>query len=111
VQPGALTSLVDVDVPTAVTHTIGISVTPGLTWTAVLDPSGTLPASLSQTSGSASTDLELTFSSNGLSSGTYATTVTVEVTPAVPGSPFTVPVELLVVPDLHKTFLPAVLRP
>ncbi len=111
VEPGALTSLVDVDEPTAVTHTIGISITPGLSWMAALDPSGTLPADLSQSSGSASADLKLTFDSSGLSVGTYATTITVEITPAVPGSPFTVPVELLVVPDLYETFLPAVLQP
>ena len=111
VEPGVLISLVDVDEPTAVTHTIAISVTPGLTWAASLDVAGTLPASLSQTSGNSSTDLYLTFASTGLSTGSYTTSVTVNVTPAVPGSPFTVPVELLVVPELHETFLPLVIRP
>ncbi len=111
VEPGALTSLVDVDVPTAVTHTIAISVTPGLTWTASLDSAGTLPASLGQTSGSSPTDLTMSFDSTGLTTGNYTTAVTVEVTPTVSGSPFVVPVELLVVPELHETFLPVVIRP
>ena len=111
VEPGALTSLVDVDVPTAVTHTIAISVTPGLTWTASLDSAGTLPASLGQTSGSSPTDLTMSFDSTGLTTGNYTTAVTVEVPPTVSGSPFVVPVELLVVPELHETFLPVVIRP
>lgn len=111
VEPGALTSLVDVDEPMAVTHTIGISITSGLTWTATLDPSGTLPAGLSQTGGSSSTDLALTFDSSGLMTGSYTTTVTVSVMPAVSGSPFAVPVALHVVPELYQTFLPAVIRP
>jgi len=111
VEPEAVTSLLDVDVPTAVTHTIGISVTPGLTWTASLDPAATLPVSLSQVSGSSSADLDLAFDSTGLSTGVYTTTVTVNVTPTVPGSPFVVPVELIVVPDLHETFLPLAKRP
>lgn len=111
VEPGALTSLVDVDGPTAVTHTIAISVTPGLTWTASLDSTGTLPASLGQTSGSSPTDLTMSFDSTGLTTGSYTTAVTVDVTPTVSGSPFVVPVELLVVPELHETFLPVVIRP
>lgn len=108
VAPGELTTLLDVDGPTAVTHTIAISLTPGLTWTAALDPSGTLPATLSQTNGTTSTHLLLTFNSSGLPAGTYTTTLTVTTTPAAPGSPFTVPVVLSVVPDLHQTFLPLV---
>lgn len=111
VEPGALTTLLDVDEPTAVTHTIGISITPGLSWTAKLDPSATLPASLSQSSGSSSTDVALSFNSSGLATGSYMTTVTITVMPSVPGSPFTVPVKLHVVPELHSTYLPAVIRP
>lgn len=111
VAPGELTALLDVDLPTAVTHTIAISLTPGLTWTAALDPSGTLPTSLSQTNGTTSADLQLTFNSSGLPAGTYTTTLTVTTTPAAPGSPFTLPVTLYVVPDLHETLLPLVIRP
>ena len=111
VAPGEITSLLDVDEPTAVTHTIGVSVTPGLTWTAALDSAGTLPATLSQVNGSSSTDLALTFDSTGLLPGIYTTTVTVDVTPAVAGAPFILPVSLYVVSDLNELFIPLVLRP
>lgn len=111
VEPGELTSLLDVDLPTAVTHTIGISITPGLTWTASLNPSGSLPASLSQSSGSASSTVDLSFDSTDLSTGIYTTTVTIDVTPAVSGSPFEIPVALHIVPELHETFVPLVKRP
>ncbi|MCB8946902.1 MAG: hypothetical protein H6653_02695 [Ardenticatenaceae bacterium] len=111
VEPGELTTLLDVAAPTAVTHTIGISVTPGLTWTASLDPQGSLPVSLSQNSGSASTDVDLSFNSTGLLTGTYTTTVTIDVTPTVPGAPFEIPVSLYVVPELYETYLPLVIRP
>jgi hypothetical protein len=111
VEPGELTTLLDVDLPTAVTHTIGISLTSGLAWTASLAPSGTLPASLSQPNGTTSSDLNLTFDTNGLAAGTYTTTVTIDVTPTVAGAPFVIPVTLHVVPELHQAFLPAVIRP
>ncbi len=111
VAPGELTSLLDVDVPTAVTHTVTISVTPGLSWTASLDPTGTLPASLSQSSGSSSADLALTFDSSGLATGTYTTRLLIDVTPAVPGFPFELPIELHVVPELYANFMPVMIRP
>ena len=111
VEPGEMSALVDVDVPTAVTHKVDISITPGLSWTATLDAAGSLPATLSQTSGSSSTDLALSYVSDGLPTGTYTTTVTIAFSPAVPGSPFTLPVKLQVVPELHHTFLPVVIRP
>jgi hypothetical protein len=111
VLPGEITSLMDVDMPTAVTHTISISLTPALSWTASLDSAETLPATLSQTSGSSSADLSLTFESNGLPIGIYTSTVTIDVTPTVSGSPFVLPVTLHVVPELYETFLPVALRP
>ncbi|MCA9946958.1 MAG: hypothetical protein KC449_25935 [Anaerolineales bacterium] len=111
VLPGEITSLIDVDLPTAVTHTIGISVTPGLTWTAALDTSGSLPASLSQTSGSGSAALTLSFDSAGLPVGSYTTVVQIETLPAVSGSPFALPVELRVVPELEEMFVPMALQP
>jgi hypothetical protein len=111
VQPGQLTTLLDVDMPTAVTQTIGISLTSGLTWTASLDPAGTLPITLSQTTGSSSATIDMTFDSNGLMTGSYTTTVTVAITPTVPGSPFEIPVTLFIVPEVYEAFLPATLRP
>ena len=111
VEPVELSALVDVDVPTAVTHTVGISITPGLTWTATLDAAGSLPVSLSQPSGSSSTELALTYASNGLPTGIYTNTVTIAISPTVAGSPFTLPVRLQVVPEVYKTFLPVVIRP
>ncbi|MCA9897515.1 MAG: hypothetical protein H6654_16805 [Ardenticatenaceae bacterium] len=111
VAPGEIASMVDVAVPTAVTHTIGISLTGNLTWTASLDPAGTLSANLNQTNGTTSSNLSLTFDSTGLPAGTYTTTITVDVTPTVPGAPFAIPVTLYVVPDLHQAFLPLLERP
>ena len=111
VVPGELTTLLDVAVPTAVTHTVAITVTPGLTWSATLDPAGTLPASLSQSSGSSSATLALTFDSSGLATGTYTTLLRIDVAPAVPGFPVALPVELHVVPELYTNFMPVVIRP
>ncbi|MCP4415743.1 MAG: hypothetical protein GY805_03920 [Chloroflexi bacterium] len=111
VQPDQLVTLLDVNMPTAVTQTIAISITPGLTWTASLDPAGTLSATLGQTTGSSSADVDLTFDSNGLMTGIYTTTVTVDISPTVSGSPFVLPVTLYVVPEVYETFLPVVKRP
>ena len=111
VEPGQLTSLLDVDEPTAVTHTIGISLTLGLTWTASLDSAGTLPANLSLTSGSSNTDIALTFDSTGLPTGSYTTTVKIIVMPTVAGSPFELPVQVHIVPELYSVFVPVATRP
>lgn len=111
VQSGSMTTLLDVDSPATVMHTIGISLTPGLSWTASLDPAGTLPANLSQTAGSSSTDIDLTFDSTSLPTGSYTATVKVAVMPAVSGAPFELPVVLHVVPDVYQTFVPVAIRP
>ncbi|GJM41060.1 MAG: hypothetical protein DHS20C20_13420 [Ardenticatenaceae bacterium] len=111
VTSNSFTTLLDVDMPTAVSHTIGISLTDTLTWAAELDPSGTLPINLSQSYGSTSSDIDLTFNSSGLLTGTYTTTVIINIFPFAPGSPFQIPVALHVVPDVHETFVPLAIRP
>lgn len=111
VAPGGFTTLLDVDLPTAVTHTIGISLTDTLTWTAELDLTGSLPANLSQSSGSSSGDINLTFDSSGLLTGTYTTTVTINISPFAPGTPFQIPVAVHVVPEIQQMFVPVAIRP
>lgn len=111
VQPGQFTTLLDVDTPTAVTHSIDISLTDNLDWTASLDAAGTLPANLSQTAGSSSTKIDLMFDSATLPTGSYTTTVKIEITPTVPGSPFELPVTLYVVPEVYEAFVPLAIRP
>lgn len=110
VSPASAVHLLDVNMPEVVTSTVAISLTAGMTWTAVLDPAGTITPTLSATSGSQPTDLQITIDSSGLLTGTYQTTLTVAFDPAVPGTPVQIPVTLYVVEEINRVYLPLIQR-
>ncbi len=110
VFPANIAHMTDVAVPEIITSTVGISMTGGMTWTAVLDPSGTITPTLSATSGSQPADLLVTIDSSGLLTGTYQTTLTISFDPPVPGTPVQIPVSLYVVEEINRVYLPDILR-
>lgn len=98
--------------PVTVTRTVGISVTPGVTWTAVLDPSGTLTPSLTPTSGDDSTaSLDVIIDTTGYPTGVYTSTLTISAAPGTANSPTAVRITLVVADDLFFVYLPTVLKP
>jgi len=112
VQPASgIGVLLDVDEPKSVKRIVTIDLTPGLTWTAALDPAGTLKPTLGATSGQAGQNLEVTINSQGLATGTYSTMLTIHAAEGVPGSPATIPITLWVAADVGELYLPAVLNP
>jgi hypothetical protein len=102
--------LADDDVPQTTTQTVNIDLSPGLTWTASFDPAGMVTPILSADQGNAGQNLSVTLSSSGFLTGTYTNTITIASTTGVLGSPTTIPVTLVVVPNVEKAFLPAVLK-
>lgn len=104
-------SLAGYDIPQTVTHTVAISLSPGLTWTASLDLMGTITPSLSAPSGSAGDALMVTIDSSGYPTGTYTTTLTIQSAAGVVGSPAAIPVTLWVVPEVKQAYLPVVVKP
>lgn len=112
VQPASgIGVLLDVDEPKTVKRIITIDLTTGLTWTASLDPAGTLKPTLSATSGQAGQILEVTINSQGLAVGAYDTTLTIHASDGVSGSPATIPITLRVAADVRELYIPAVLKP
>ncbi len=107
-SPDTLGLLADVDISQTVTHTVAIDLSPGLTWTASLDPLGAITPTLSAASGSAGENLTVTLDSSGYLTGTYTTTLTIQSAAGVIGSPAAIPVTLWVVPELNYVYLPIV---
>ena len=103
--------IADDDIPQTTTATVAIDLSPGLTWTASLDPMGAITPTLSAASGLAGENLDVTLSSNGYPTGTYTTTLTIASSAGVLGSPATVPITLWVVQEVNYVFLPAVSKP
>lgn len=112
VEPaGGLGFLLDADRPRTVRRTITIDLTPGLSWTASLDPDGTLKPTLSASSGQAGENLEVTVDSRDLGIGVYTTTLTIQTTEGVADSPVTLPIALWISADVRDLYLPAVVKP
>jgi hypothetical protein len=112
VEPASGVSiLLDMDEPKTVKRAVTIDLTPGLTWTASLDPAGTLKPTLSAMSGQAGQSLEVSISSQGLAPGAYHTTLTISTAEGVSGSPATLPITLWVAADVQDIYLPAALQP
>lgn len=113
VEPGSLTLLVDVDAPEVFTSTlwprnIGYHV---LTWTASAATGMALTPTLPVTSGLQSQPLTVTVDSSGYTTGTFTGCITVTAMPTkVLDSPYTVPVKMLVVPEIYRIYLPVLLR-
>lgn len=88
--------------------------TAALTWTAALEAGSSLPPgnlSLDPLTGEAGSDLTLTVDSTGLMTGTYTATITIETNPAVPGSPASFPLTLVVAQQVEVLYLPVIMRP
>ncbi|MCP4428003.1 MAG: hypothetical protein GY803_26250 [Chloroflexi bacterium] len=111
VAPTGLGALADDDILQIVTHTVAIDLSPGLTWTASLDPNGAITPTLSAISGNAGENLTVTIDSGGYLTGTYTTTLTIESEAGVLGSPAAIPVTLWVAPELWHVYLPLASRP
>jgi hypothetical protein len=81
--------------------TINIPEDDWVTWHAELAGGGTLAPTLNRSSGNSGDELILTVDSAGKGVGTYAAELTITTTPALPGSPATVPIKLIVAPELY----------
>lgn len=101
--------LADVDEPGTFSQTVAIEIVGNVSWAATLDPAGTIVPTLSQTSGSQSTQLEVTVNTNGLGTGSYETTLTIKFNPKQ-GTAVSIPIHVLIVPEVEKVFLPLVIR-
>jgi hypothetical protein len=112
VNPLAITLIADVDFPQSETYTVDIYWTgdPAIQWNAMLNPSGTITPLLSATSGQAGQPLMVTLESNGFPTGTYTTSLTLSANPAVPGSPVTIPVTMIVAEEVSVVYLPVLLK-
>ncbi len=101
--------IADVDEPDTFTQTVAIDILGDVTWTATLSPTGTITPTLSQTTGNETTQLQVTINTNGLSEGSYETTLTVEFEPQQ-GTAVQIPIRVLIVPEVEKVFLPMVVQ-
>jgi hypothetical protein len=112
VTPLAISLITDVDSPQTIIFDVNIYWTgdPSIQWNAALDPAGTVTPILSSSSGLAGEPLMVTLSSNGLPNGTYTTTLTLMSNPAVPGSPVSIPITLIVAENISRSYMPAVFK-
>ncbi|MFZ0548341.1 MAG: hypothetical protein WAM60_23035 [Candidatus Promineifilaceae bacterium] len=112
VIPLAITLLTNADAPQIEDYTVYINWLgdPGTEWHAALDPAGTVTPILSSDSGMDGDPLIVTLDTDGFSTGTYATTLTVTADPAVPNSPVSIPVTLIVAEEISTNYMPMVLN-
>jgi hypothetical protein len=89
-----------------------ISITHGTTgtWSATLAPGGTFTPMLTPTNGNAGDALTITTDSTGFATGVYTATVTVTTDPSVVDSPGTIELELYVVEEIHRSFVPLLVK-
>lgn len=108
VDPSQATFVADVDTPQTVSRAIQITANGSLTWNATIEPGGTLTPQLSATSGTTGTDLTITIDSTPYGLGTYTANLTLTTDPPALGSPLTIPLTLIVLPDLQEGYLPII---
>jgi hypothetical protein len=110
--PGGFVHIADVDVPTVFSETLVIDLPgdPAPSWTATLDPAGTLNVNLSASGGQAGDSLTYFVNSAGYPLGSYGTTLFIETEPPLGPEPFAIPIRLLVWEEVIRSFLPAQLR-
>lgn len=112
VDTQAVGLMADDDNPETLTQEVTVTLAPSLNWTAVLDPSGTFTPTLSQTSGDSNNNtFEITIDTTGLALGTYTTNLTITADSETEGSPFIIPMKVVVAEDVYRTGLPVVKRP
>lgn len=75
----------------------------------MLDPTGTVTPLLSGSSGQAGQPLHVTLDSTGFPVGTYTTSLTLSANPAVPNSPVTIPITMIIAEEVSAVYLPLLL--
>lgn len=113
--PDSLIYLADVDEPGAHEQMLAIELSgaAGLAWSASPGPTDAWPGgslAVNPTSGPAGENPIITVDTTGLPVGTFTTTITVTSNIGLPGSPATVPVQVLVVPEVQEGFSPIITR-
>ncbi|MFW5942471.1 MAG: hypothetical protein ACOC9V_05705 [Chloroflexota bacterium] len=95
------------DAPTSQTRQVLIDLSGfvDVSWSAVVEPGGSLSLTLTPSSGRGSHLLAVEADSSGYGLGTYSADITISTDPAVEGSPLTIPVTLHVVDELHTNYL------
>jgi hypothetical protein len=104
--------LIPLDVPQIEDYVVYINWLggPNTEWYATLDPSGTVTPILSSDNGMDGDPLIVTLDSNGFSTGTYTTMLTLTADPAVPESPVSIPVTLIVAEEISTNYIPMVMN-
>ncbi len=111
VSPDQVTWLQALSPTARLTQTVQVSVTSGVSWTAVLD-NGTLTPTVSPLVGNAGDNITITIDTANYLTGTYTATLTITAyLTETMNSPATVPIKLLHVPEVWQVFLPMVMKP
>jgi hypothetical protein len=112
VNPLAITLIADVDSPQTANYTVNIYWTgdPSIQWNATLDPAGAITPILSANTGQAGQPLMVTLNTNGFPIGTYTTSLTLSANPAVPNSPVSIPIKLIVAEEVSAVYMPVILK-
>jgi hypothetical protein len=108
VSPAAVHWLQPLSPTVQLTQTVNVSVTGGVSWTAVL-VAGTLSPTVSPLAGDAGDDIAISIGTANYVTGTYTATLTI--TAAITGvvnSPAVVPIKLILVPEVIQNYLPFV---
>ncbi|MCA9980612.1 MAG: hypothetical protein KDD89_07265 [Anaerolineales bacterium] len=79
-----------------------------LNWQASLDSAGTILPTLNRTSGQAGDQLAITIQTAGLPLGTYTNRVTIHTDPILFGTPFEIPIHVVITDQISHAFLPLV---
>lgn len=104
--------MVDADEPITLTRTVGISVTPGVTWTAELDAFGALNPTITPLSGDDGvTTLDIVVNTTAYATGVYTNVLTLSASPGSANSPTAVRLTLVIADDVYTVYLPAALKP
>jgi len=111
VQPSSVFWLKELSPTMQLTRTVNVSITGGVSWTAVLD-TGTLSPTVSTLAGDAGDDIAISIDTANYITGTYTATLTITayLTDTV-NSPTVVPIKLFHVPEVRQTFLPFISKP
>jgi hypothetical protein len=112
VDPLAITLIADIDAPQSASYDVNIHWTgdPTVQWNAMLDPAGTVTPVLSSNNGLAGQPLMVTVDSSGFLTGSYTTTLILTANPAVPSSPVSIPITLIVAEDISAVYMPVLLK-
>ena len=111
VSPASVQWLQALSPTVQLTQTVNVSVTGGVSWTAVLD-AGTLSPTVSALAGNAGDDIAISIDTANYITGTYTATLTITaVATDTLNSPTVVPIKLILVPEVIQNYLPFVAKP